>query len=39
MYTPETGISLKLLQEDVQFLRNRYMLDTKGKSEGRLVIR
>ncbi|OCF45858.1 6-phosphofructokinase [Kwoniella heveanensis CBS 569] len=39
IYTPEDGISLKLLREDVEFLTNRYMLDTKGKSEGRLVIK
>jgi 6-phosphofructokinase 1 len=39
VYTPEVGISLKLLQEDVEFLRKRYELDTKGKSEGRLVIK
>jgi 6-phosphofructokinase 1 len=39
VYTPEVGVSLKLLQEDVQFLKKRYELDTKGKSEGRLVIR
>ncbi|WRT64730.1 6-phosphofructokinase [Kwoniella shivajii] len=39
VYTPEDGISLKLLQEDVEFLTKRYSLDTKGKSEGRLVIK
>ena len=39
VYTPEDGISLKLLQEDVEFLRKRYELDVKGKSEGRLVIK
>ena len=39
VYTPEAGISLKLLQEDVEFLTKRYQLDTKGKSEGRLVIK
>lgn len=39
VYTPEEGISLKLLQEDVEFLIKRYQLDTKGKSEGRLVIK
>ena len=39
VYTPEDGISLKLLQEDVEFLRQRYSLDVKGKSEGRLVIK
>jgi 6-phosphofructokinase 1 len=39
VYTPEDGISLKLLQEDVEFLRQRYNLDVKGKSEGRLVIK
>lgn len=39
VYTPEMGISLKLLQEDVEFLIKRYSLDEKGKSEGRLVIK
>ncbi|WVQ69303.1 6-phosphofructokinase [Kwoniella botswanensis] len=39
VYTPEDGISLKLLQEDVEFLTKRYSLDAKGKSEGRLVIK
>lgn len=39
LYTPETGINLKLLSEDVDFLKKRYELDTKGKSEGRLVIK
>jgi 6-phosphofructokinase 1 len=39
VYTPEDGISLRLLQQDVEFLTKRYQLDTKGKSEGRLVIK
>lgn len=39
VYTPEVGISLDMLRDDVQFLKNRYNLDVKGKSEGRLVIR
>ncbi|WVQ75979.1 6-phosphofructokinase [Cryptococcus sp. DSM 104548] len=39
VYTPEDGVSLKLLQEDVEFLKKRYNLDEKGKSEGRLVIK
>lgn len=39
VYTPEVGISLDLLHTDVNFLRRRYELDTKGKSEGRLIIR
>lgn len=39
VYTPEEGISLKTLLEDVEFLKERYMLDEKGKQEGRLVIR
>ncbi|KAK8847443.1 6-phosphofructokinase [Kwoniella newhampshirensis] len=39
VYTPEEGISLSVLQEDVEFLRKRYQLDVKGKSEGRLVIK
>ncbi|CDZ97071.1 6-phosphofructokinase [Phaffia rhodozyma] len=39
VYTPEVGVSLDLLRTDVRFLRKRYELDTKGKSEGRLIIR
>ncbi|KAH8089320.1 6-phosphofructokinase [Filobasidium floriforme] len=38
-YTPENGINLDVLQEDVDFLKKRYALDVPGKSEGRLVIR
>ncbi|GMK57913.1 hypothetical protein CspeluHIS016_0407470 [Cutaneotrichosporon spelunceum] len=39
VYTPEQGINLSCLVEDVEFLKERYALDEKGKSEGRLVIR
>lgn len=39
VYTPEEGMNLKLLQQDVEFLTKRYSLDVKGKSEGRLVIK
>ena len=39
VYTPESGISLNLLQQDVEFLKKRYAQDVPGKSEGRLVIR
>lgn len=39
MYTPEVGVSLDLLRTDVRFLRQRYELDDKGRSEGRLIIR
>ena len=39
VYTPETGITLDMLRKDVKFLKTRYNLDEKGKSEGRLVIR
>lgn len=39
VYTPETGITLKQLTADVDFLKKRYGQDVKGKSEGRLVIR
>ncbi|KAJ7931477.1 phosphofructokinase domain-containing protein [Mycena leptocephala] len=39
VYTPEDGINLDLLKRDVRFLKARYKLDVKGKSEGRLVIR
>ncbi|QRW04010.1 6-phosphofructokinase [Ceratobasidium sp. AG-Ba] len=38
VYTPEVGINLDLLREDLNFLKTRYALDVKGKSEGRLVI-
>ncbi|KAI5121210.1 hypothetical protein M0805_007220 [Coniferiporia weirii] len=38
-YTPEVGITLDRLQKDVQFLKLRYSLDVKGKSEGRLILR
>lgn len=37
-YTPEVGISLQQLDGDVGWLRKRYQMDVKGKSEGRLVI-
>lgn len=39
VYTPEEGINLQQLGADVAFLRKRFQLDVKGKSEGRLVIR
>ncbi|TFY75434.1 hypothetical protein EWM64_g8579 [Hericium alpestre] len=39
VYTPERGIDLHMLRDDVKFLKNRYKLDVKGKSEGRVVIR
>ncbi|KAJ6513255.1 phosphofructokinase domain-containing protein [Mycena sanguinolenta] len=39
VYTPEDGMNLDLLKRDVRFLKARYKLDVKGKSEGRLVIR
>ena len=39
VYTPEEGMDLDLLRDDVKFLKLRYGLDAKGKSEGRLVIR
>ena len=38
VYTPKVGINLDLLRTDVNFLKTRYALDLKGKSEGRLVI-
>ncbi|KAJ1307590.1 hypothetical protein OPQ81_001686 [Rhizoctonia solani] len=38
VYTPESGINLDLLRTDVNFLKTRYALDVKGKSEGRLVL-
>ncbi|KAI0749787.1 6-phosphofructokinase [Daedaleopsis nitida] len=39
VYTPERGIDLDMLRNDVKFLKRRYALDAKGKSEGRLVLR
>ncbi|EST05664.2 Phosphofructokinase domain protein [Kalmanozyma brasiliensis GHG001] len=39
VYTPEVGIGLQQLGKDVNFLKKRFLLDVKGKSEGRLVIR
>ncbi|KAI6169160.1 phosphofructokinase domain-containing protein [Pisolithus thermaeus] len=39
VYTPEQGMDLDMLRADVKFLKIRYGLDVKGKSEGRLVIR
>ncbi|KAF9468115.1 phosphofructokinase domain-containing protein [Collybia nuda] len=39
VYTPEVGMNLDTLRRDVKFLKTRYSLDVKGRSEGRLVIR
>ncbi|KIK20867.1 hypothetical protein PISMIDRAFT_12636 [Pisolithus microcarpus 441] len=39
VYTPEQGMDLGVLGADVKFLKIRYRLDAKDKSEGRLVIR
>ncbi|KIK63134.1 hypothetical protein GYMLUDRAFT_84111 [Collybiopsis luxurians FD-317 M1] len=39
VYTPEQGMDLDTLRRDVRFLKTRYTLDAKGKSEGRLVIK
>lgn len=39
MYTPERGINLNMLRDDVKYLKKRYSLDVKGKSEGRIVMR
>jgi len=39
VYTPEVGINLGMLAFDMKNLKNRYRLDVKGKSEGRLVLR
>jgi len=39
VYTPEVGITLDALRQDVEFLNLRYRLDVKGKAEGRLVLR
>ncbi|GAW07409.1 6-phosphofructokinase [Lentinula edodes] len=39
VYTPEQGMDLDTLRRDVRFLKTRYKLDAKGRSEGRLVIK
>ncbi|KAE8223759.1 hypothetical protein CF319_g3252 [Tilletia indica] len=39
VYTPEEGMDLARLAGDVEFLKRRFGLDVKGRSEGRLVIR
>ncbi|KAG2137050.1 phosphofructokinase domain-containing protein [Suillus clintonianus] len=39
VYTPEQGMNLDTLRQDVKFLKICYGLDAKGKSEGRMVIR
>ena len=39
MYTPEGGINLDMLRDDVKYLKKRYSLDAKGKSEGRIVLK
>lgn len=38
VYTPEVGVNLRMLGADVDFLKRRFAMDVKGKSEGRLVI-
>ncbi|TIB91727.1 6-phosphofructokinase [Wallemia mellicola] len=39
VYTPEIGMDLELVQKDVEFLKRRFALDIKGKSDGRFIIR
>jgi len=39
VYTPEVGITLDGLRSDIRFVKARYGLDVRGKSEGRLVLR
>ncbi|KAG6872553.1 hypothetical protein C0995_008897 [Termitomyces sp. Mi166 len=39
VYTPEAGMTLDMLRKDVKFLKTRFNLDERGRSEGRLVIR
>ncbi|KAI0649083.1 6-phosphofructokinase [Trametes meyenii] len=39
VYTPESGIGLDMLRNDVKYLKRRYAMDAKGKAEGRLVLR
>jgi 6-phosphofructokinase 1 len=39
IYTPEHGMTLDMLRDDVKFLKRRYQLDEKGKAEGRIVMK
>ena len=39
VYTPEGGINLDMLRDDVKYLKKRYSLDAKGKAEGRIVLK
>jgi 6-phosphofructokinase 1 len=39
VYTPEDGINLDMLRQDVKYMKRRFLLDEKGKAEGRLVIK
>ncbi|KDQ57193.1 hypothetical protein JAAARDRAFT_58663 [Jaapia argillacea MUCL 33604] len=39
VYTPERGIKLDSLRDDVKYLKRRYAMDVKGRNEGRIVIR
>jgi 6-phosphofructokinase 1 len=39
VYTPEIGINLDMLREDVRFMRSRFAHDEKGKLEGRLIVK
>jgi len=39
VYTPEDGINLDMLRDDVRFLKTRYAFDVKGRREGRIVIK
>jgi 6-phosphofructokinase 1 len=39
VYTPEQGMTLDMLRDDVKFLKRRYALDEKGQAEGRIVIK
>jgi 6-phosphofructokinase 1 len=39
VYTPEHGINLDMLRDDVKYLRRRFALDERGKAEGRLIVK
>ncbi|KAF9790704.1 phosphofructokinase domain-containing protein [Thelephora terrestris] len=39
VYTPEDGINLDMLRQDVKYMKRRYGIDKKGKATGRLIIR
>ncbi|KAG8885540.1 6-phosphofructokinase, alpha subunit [Tulasnella sp. 332] len=39
VYTPEAGMDINMIRKDIKFIKARYGLDVRGKSDGRLVLR